>query len=263
MRNDVLPSLPSQLYIFGNNEVQMPNSNVSPQMDRKGNAYGSSICIDAKVFNIHNQLANGDFAIPSHSLVNYQPGEKYQTPMSSYGNIPQQSMLLGKKPQVPQFEAGFQAMPNARKRPIEINNLLSEKGSNDLVGSKTALNEGMKNKKKKVVCSEKLAGHHQVKGKPMEVQEYRSQVPVKRSQKLSDRITALQKLVSPYGKTDTASVLQEASAYIKLLQERIWNMYEMLSSSHISVRPPNPQDGKNDGIAIIVMGGVVDESDNQ
>ena len=79
-------------------------------------------------------------------------------------------------------------------------------------------------------------------------------MPVKRSQKLSDRITALQKLVSPYGKvsngysfchpspkgislfsvfaetesgvlgllqTDTASVLQEASLYIKLLQGQI------------------------------------------
>ncbi|XP_020269572.1 transcription factor bHLH112-like isoform X2 [Asparagus officinalis] len=38
-----------------------------------------------------------------------------------------------------------------------------------------------------------------------------------RKEKLGDRITALQQLVSPFGKTDTASVLQEAIDYIKFL----------------------------------------------
>ncbi|KAJ4969701.1 hypothetical protein NE237_002800 [Protea cynaroides] len=46
-------------------------------------------------------------------------------------------------------------------------------------------------------------------------------VPVRRNQKLGDRITALQKLVSPYGKTDTASVLHETYVQIKLLQEQV------------------------------------------
>ncbi|XP_020582983.1 transcription factor bHLH114-like [Phalaenopsis equestris] len=44
--------------------------------------------------------------------------------------------------------------------------------------------------------------------------------PVK-NQKLGDKITALQQLVSPFGKTDTASVLQEATIYIKALHEQI------------------------------------------
>eukprot|EP00268_Persea_americana_P008298 TRINITY_DN13208_c0_g1_i2.p1 TRINITY_DN13208_c0_g1~~TRINITY_DN13208_c0_g1_i2.p1 ORF type:complete len:506 (+),score=91.66 TRINITY_DN13208_c0_g1_i2:121-1638(+) len=39
--------------------------------------------------------------------------------------------------------------------------------------------------------------------------------------KLADRITALQQIVSPFGKTDTASVLQEAIGYIKFLQEQV------------------------------------------
>lgn len=39
--------------------------------------------------------------------------------------------------------------------------------------------------------------------------------------KLGDKITALQQIVSPYGKTDTASVLWEAIGYIKFLQEQV------------------------------------------
>ncbi|KAD4386000.1 hypothetical protein E3N88_26169 [Mikania micrantha] len=39
--------------------------------------------------------------------------------------------------------------------------------------------------------------------------------------KMGDRITALQQLVSPFGKTDTASVLTEAILYIKFLHEQV------------------------------------------
>nr|KYP44110.1 Transcription factor bHLH123 family [Cajanus cajan] len=42
-----------------------------------------------------------------------------------------------------------------------------------------------------------------------------------RKEKMGDRITALQQLVSPFGKTDTASVLSEAIEYIKLLHEQV------------------------------------------
>ncbi|KAG8386232.1 hypothetical protein BUALT_Bualt03G0127500 [Buddleja alternifolia] len=42
-----------------------------------------------------------------------------------------------------------------------------------------------------------------------------------RKEKMGDRITALQQLVSPFGKTDTASVLSEAIDYIKFLHEQV------------------------------------------
>uniref|UniRef100_A0A1D1XEU8 Transcription factor bHLH123 n=1 Tax=Anthurium amnicola TaxID=1678845 RepID=A0A1D1XEU8_9ARAE len=42
-----------------------------------------------------------------------------------------------------------------------------------------------------------------------------------RKEKLGDRITALQQLVSPFGKTDTASVLYEAIDYIKFLHDQV------------------------------------------
>ncbi|XP_050235128.1 transcription factor bHLH68-like isoform X2 [Mercurialis annua] len=49
-----------------------------------------------------------------------------------------------------------------------------------------------------------------------------SQPPLKvRKEKLGDRITALHQLVSPFGKTDTASVLLEAIGYIRFLQAQI------------------------------------------
>ncbi|KAG9456114.1 hypothetical protein H6P81_000622 [Aristolochia fimbriata] len=50
-----------------------------------------------------------------------------------------------------------------------------------------------------------------------------------RKEKLGDRITALHQLVSPFGKTDTASVLLEAIGYIRFLQSQI----EALSSPYL------------------------------
>ncbi|XP_031286959.1 transcription factor bHLH110-like [Pistacia vera] len=42
-----------------------------------------------------------------------------------------------------------------------------------------------------------------------------------RKEKLGDRIQALQKMVAPFGKTDTASVLTEAIGYIQFLHDRV------------------------------------------
>ncbi|KAF3783132.1 Transcription factor [Nymphaea thermarum] len=51
-----------------------------------------------------------------------------------------------------------------------------------------------------------------------------------RKEKLGDRVTALHQLVSPFGKTDTASVLLEAIGYIRFLQAQI----AALSSPYMS-----------------------------
>ncbi|XP_076890011.1 uncharacterized protein LOC143540951 [Bidens hawaiensis] len=47
--------------------------------------------------------------------------------------------------------------------------------------------------------------------------------------KLGDKITALQQIVSPFGKTDTASVLGEAICYIKCVQEQV----QLLSNPYL------------------------------
>ncbi|XP_054803080.1 transcription factor bHLH112-like [Prosopis cineraria] len=55
-----------------------------------------------------------------------------------------------------------------------------------------------------------------------------------RKEKLGDRITALQQLVSPFGKTDTASVLHEAIECIKYLHDQV----SVLSASYLDNGPP-------------------------
>ncbi|KAF7814251.1 transcription factor bHLH68-like isoform X1 [Senna tora] len=63
-----------------------------------------------------------------------------------------------------------------------------------------------------------------------------SQPPLKvRKEKLGDRITALHQLVSPFGKTDTASVLLEATGYIRFLQAQI----QALSSPYLAKASKN------------------------
>ncbi|OIW17148.1 hypothetical protein TanjilG_21125 [Lupinus angustifolius] len=56
-----------------------------------------------------------------------------------------------------------------------------------------------------------------------------SSQPKVRKEKLGDRVTALHQIVSPFGKTDTASVLLEAIGYIRFLQGQI----EALSSPYL------------------------------
>ncbi|XP_057796886.1 transcription factor bHLH112-like [Salvia miltiorrhiza] len=58
-----------------------------------------------------------------------------------------------------------------------------------------------------------------------------------RKEKLGDRVTALQQLVSPFGKTDTASVLHEAIDYIKLLHDQV----TVLSTPYLKNGPPHLQ----------------------
>ncbi|TKY59371.1 dimerization protein [Spatholobus suberectus] len=58
-----------------------------------------------------------------------------------------------------------------------------------------------------------------------------------RKEKLGDRVTALQQLVSPFGKTDTASVLHEAIEYIKFLHDQV----NVLSISYMKNGAPIQQ----------------------
>ncbi|XP_019420272.1 PREDICTED: transcription factor bHLH113 isoform X3 [Lupinus angustifolius] len=54
-----------------------------------------------------------------------------------------------------------------------------------------------------------------------------------RKDKLGERIVALQQLVSPYGKTDTSSVLKEAMEYIGFLHQQV----KVLSAPYLESSP--------------------------
>ncbi|KAK7252080.1 hypothetical protein RIF29_35791 [Crotalaria pallida] len=61
----------------------------------------------------------------------------------------------------------------------------------------------------------------------------------KEKEKLSERIVALQQLVSPYGKTDTSSVLKEAMEYIGFLHQQV----KVLSAPYLESSPSTRMQG--------------------
>ncbi|XP_041002088.1 transcription factor bHLH68-like [Juglans microcarpa x Juglans regia] len=79
--------------------------------------------------------------------------------------------------------------------------------------------------------------------KKARIQSSSSQPPLKvRKEKLGDKITALHQLVSPFGKTDTASVLLEAMGYIRFLLGQI----EALSSPYLGNTSKDPRNQQCD-----------------
>ncbi|KAL5976127.1 hypothetical protein ACLOJK_020457 [Asimina triloba] len=71
-----------------------------------------------------------------------------------------------------------------------------------------------------------------------------------RKEKLGDRITALQQLVSPFGKTDTASVLFEAIEYIKFLHDQVHVLSGPYMNNGTQIQQQQQNSGKlndNDG----------------
>ncbi|KAH1035863.1 hypothetical protein GYH30_055709 [Glycine max] len=67
----------------------------------------------------------------------------------------------------------------------------------------------------------------------------------KRKEKLGERIAALQQLVSPFSKTDTASVLHEAMGYIRFLHDQV----QVLCSPYLQSLPSSyHQNQHGDGV---------------
>ncbi|KAJ6350200.1 hypothetical protein OIU78_006384 [Salix suchowensis] len=239
MRNALLPPASSHLYNFGDNEAQIPNLDVSRSMDGKINVHGNSFYLGSRVFNDEHQQRDAGFSIPYQSLANYQPG--YQSISSTGNDISQKSTLLSKRVSVPVVQ-----MVNNRVLPLTSMHdfqamQMKTRTVNDPIENRADLSTWKTNKRKKASSPEDPWNHRAMES--INIQERKFQVPVRRSHKLSDKITALQKLVSPYGKTDTASVLQEASLYIKLLQEQIQNLFQMLTGSYNSAGPVRQSQG--------------------
>ncbi|XP_049385624.1 transcription factor bHLH114-like [Solanum stenotomum] len=81
-----------------------------------------------------------------------------------------------------------------------------------------------------------------------------------RKEKLGDRISALHRLVAPFGKTDTASVLTEAIGYIQFLQDQILTLSMPYTKSterklhHINLKDSSIQavvDLKSRGLCLV------------
>ncbi|KAL6126593.1 hypothetical protein ACLB2K_074640 [Fragaria x ananassa] len=208
-----------------------------PSLQLRGFCMGSK----ANESDNHNRIS-GDFSdvpLDQSSLFTYQTAVTagYSNGEFRYDHgIFQQPLLFDKSIDysATQLE-NFQVIQNGRKRQIiEVNDIFPKNYLGGSIGERTTSNEWNKNKRSKVTNSQQQ-WHNQFQEISMETQDNRRlQVPVRRSRKLSDKITALQKLVSPYGKTDTASVLQEASVYIVLLQQQIQNLHRIFSSSYIN-----------------------------
>ncbi|ANM60678.1 Helix-loop-helix DNA-binding domain superfamily [Arabidopsis thaliana x Arabidopsis arenosa] len=76
-----------------------------------------------------------------------------------------------------------------------------------------------------------------------------------RKDKVGERISALQQIVSPYGKTDTASVLLDAMHYIEFLHEQV----KVLSAPYLQTVPDATQEEleqyslRNRGLCLVPM----------
>ncbi|KAK4760723.1 hypothetical protein SAY87_005616 [Trapa incisa] len=148
------------------------------------------------------------------------------------------------------FHLGFAAKPLSRSWSSTAL-LSSPAGSCDTATETTSVRSFSKNNKpgtrnpprdRPYECNSKANGGAHKKAR---VQPSSAQSTIKvRKEKLGDRIAALHQLVSPFGKTDTASVLSEAIGYIRFLQSQIYVSMDKFFCFpswdfwHISYYPP-------------------------
>ncbi|KAI4302388.1 hypothetical protein MLD38_038139 [Melastoma candidum] len=219
MRNTFYSSLPSELFSIGNNEFRME---VTSLMD-SAKMHNTGLCFQpprSSLFPANTTwLKGGDhFDFPDHRILDLQPGFEYLPSTPSIPLLP-----IKKLPALPPMDA----TSLIRKRLLE-----AETGPipGEGFGESPSSGDWKQCKRRRAVqCSSQC--HQQPKDFSAGIPQRSVQSPIRRSQKIGDKITALQKLVSPYGKTDTASVLLEASLYIKVLQEQIKNLFQMMSDS--------------------------------
>ncbi|XP_058110987.1 transcription factor bHLH113-like isoform X2 [Magnolia sinica] len=214
MRKAIFPSFSSPFCSLGNNDVPMPISNVSTMELERLNSYNNSgLFLEPQV---SNDLQLGSFT--PLSTIEISQAFDYQSGAGAGGLVTSmhENTSLPKLPCRISFHED--AIQNAKKRTV----------MDDLMNKEIAMKES---KKRKAIYTEEF--HHQTSDESSSTHQLKA--PARRSNKLGDRVTALQQLVSPFGKTDTASVLQEATVHIKLLQDQI----QVLSTPYFRIRPPH------------------------
>ncbi|KAG9453624.1 hypothetical protein H6P81_006528 [Aristolochia fimbriata] len=230
MKNSFFPPLSSSFCSSGNDEAQMAISNVPTNLQERANGYGSGFFLDSQITN-HVQL--GSFCpLPtintSDGLVLLPEGDHGLKTSPLYENRTVHSRLV---PRVSAYDE--------RVNPTEVPGKRTNSGNRET--ATTATTGACKKRKAPVpVDHEQLRPPEESSSSPI-IQPMKA--PLRRNHKLGDRVTALQQLVSPFGKTDTASVLQEATIYIKLLQEQI----QVLSNPYFRYRSSHPSQGTSGG----------------
>ncbi|KAI3793364.1 hypothetical protein L1987_35981 [Smallanthus sonchifolius] len=211
MSYSVLPLFSSKLYNFGNmNEAS--SSTTFPQEladiieGDKVTFYSNDFRVEPEMYNYYQQPDHRDIGVPLQCplMIDYQSA----------------GLNNNHSPVLPQPFSPRMIVSDWRHQQISEN---PKKRLNNVCGQN--------------VMNKKLAHADRMQG----IGRLRERVPMRRSQKLADKITALQKLVSPYGKTDTASVLQEAHISINLLHDQI---KKLLQISRINDESLQSEDNK-------------------
>ncbi|KAL3523787.1 hypothetical protein ACH5RR_016621 [Cinchona calisaya] len=257
----IFPQASSQLYSYGFNETV---SDSPLETDSKfKNTYDSNIYMDLSP---HNQ--QGVFPICSQSPnINHQSGPSSlmtikrldypsyganhlitkATTMPNYDNNAKHQQVSHVK-RIPGQSNEIGIITGARKRSIEDIDITTKRSNEIVAGNKPSDQSEWSTNKKMAICFQEKLQEPQAPKEIKDVQKER--VPMRKTQKLADKITALQKLVSPYGKTDTASVLHEASVFIKVLQDQIENTFQSLTSNSLNNEYHQSKANAASGIAV-------------
>ncbi|KAE9603563.1 putative transcription factor bHLH family [Lupinus albus] len=179
----------------------------------------------------HGVPSRGNFSqiYPSINISNLNPLSSSSTvPISSPLNIMSTAQPLDLLTSPTSFPAGFNHPSHSQDHGFGNDNLSfrlhhmhqpSHRSSCNNSSNLSHFTNGTTETKRPCTLMQSKASQSQTASKKSRLESRPSCSPIKvRKEKLGDRIAALQQLVAPFGKTDTASVLMEAIGYIKFLQ---------------------------------------------
>ncbi|GKB81333.1 transcription factor bHLH114 [Tanacetum coccineum] len=210
MSYGVLPFFSSQFYNFGNMNEASSSSTFPEELadmiqEEKVTFYTNDFRLEPELYNYYQQTDHRAVDVPLQFpiMIDYQSSGLN----NNNGAILQQPFTPDMKHSDWRCEQNSRVMENPKKRTNPVRD--------------------------QRVVNKKHARHNRMQG----IEGVTERVPMRRSQKLADKITALQKLVSPYGKTDTASVLQEAHISINLLHDQIQKLLQNTQTPTINNEP--------------------------